>query len=39
MYVNNYSATTRTGVLVKRLSNYDLFFKTKDSQVFLQTDQ
>ena len=39
MYVNNYSATTRTGVLVRRLSNHDLFLKTKDSQVFLQTDQ
>ena len=39
MYVNNYSATTRTGVLVRRLSNHDLFLKTKDSQVFLQMDQ
>ena len=39
MYVNYCSATTRTGALVRRLSDHNVFFKTKDSQVVLQTDQ
>ena len=35
----NYSETTWTGALGKTLSNHNLFQKTKDFQVFLQTDR
>ena len=35
----NYSATTRTGALERRLSNHNVFRKQKILKVFLQTHQ
>ena len=39
MYVNNYSATTRTGACDYPIMTFFFKKKKKDSQVFLQTDQ
>lgn len=39
-FADVYCSTTWTGTLGRRLANQNLqFLKTKDSQIFLQTDQ